>query len=277
MKSKAEGVATPFPPLTVNFFDPLEIKWEISLDGKTNWDEIGISQHRIYVTFEKPEGKLFETLVHIGCKNAVGAKSKDEAVAKIWADFSNRIVRTYGTSVAPSKRLSYWAPMLSGNDPKNPDPPTEYFTTEGLLKNGDGRCGAWQAFFRDCLRLQGIDSQYYDIEPRRSHGNENYLTYGVAGIITKPIPAQGNDSPHSNFTNHAMIEYNKMIYDPSYGGNPYNSLIDWEITSLDFVYYAKDRSDLNPKIVHEDKTTEETKRVYLIRTRKALKVVEVIK
>ena len=43
--------------------------------------------------------------------------------------------------------MVYWGPISLSNG---------IFTTDGLLMNRDGRCGAWSDFFVDTLAIQGV-------------------------------------------------------------------------------------------------------------------------
>jgi hypothetical protein len=60
----------------------------------------------------------------------------------IWNEFTDRLV----------KRAKDKQPLFYYESYKKP-----IFTTEGLLHEGDGRCGAWARFFLDCIADQGID------------------------------------------------------------------------------------------------------------------------
>jgi hypothetical protein len=60
---------------------------------------------------------------------------------------------------------------------------TSNATTRGLLKDQDGMCGAWGAFFLDCLRAQGLS---VDGIEKNDPNNPNKITKGPwVTIITK--------------------------------------------------------------------------------------------
>ena len=45
------------------------------------------------------------------------------------------------------------------------------------------------------------------------------------------IPGQGNNDPLAIFPDHALVRFNGLIYDPSYGkggGGKYKDIIEWE-------------------------------------------------
>jgi hypothetical protein len=51
------------------------------------------------------------------------------------------------------------------------------------------------------------------------------------------VPGQGNNDPISLFTNHGLVTFGTSIYDPSYGGGPFGSLVEWQRASLDGVSF----------------------------------------
>jgi hypothetical protein len=62
--------------------------------------------------------------------------------------------------------------------------------------------------------------------------------YNVSGNPFEPqnldgVEAQGNDDPWSRFIDHALVEYNGHLFDPSYGIGPFSSLADWEDSSIE--------------------------------------------
>jgi len=76
--------------------------------------------------------------------------------------------------------------------------------------------------------INGTASQY----PFTHYYNQIIDLKGVAG--------QGNEDPYSEFENHFIVMYNHEYYDPSYGGDIYNTKEKWENASLDgFLVYKK--------------------------------------
>lgn len=79
----------------VKFFDPLALKWEISLDGGKTFIEAGTSQNPVYFCLRGPideKPKPYRTVVHLACSND-GATTADEAVEKTWALFLGKNVK----------------------------------------------------------------------------------------------------------------------------------------------------------------------------------------
>jgi len=232
----------------VDIFDPLEIRWEaLYRDREIN---IGITQNQCYITLGDPLTTVFHTLVHLGCKNADGETDKSTIVDKIYEEFKDRKVLRIETK----KAMTYWSNI-------NPAPEPFCWSTSGLLKYGDGRCGAWADFFKDMIKVQGIFNinKVYVEPPMISNIQQlrldikNYLGEGKYEVVPifyvknwdlsslnpfnpidkSGIPGQGNNDPKSDFTNHAIVEFNNKYYDPSYGSGPFDSRIDWEDSSIE--------------------------------------------
>lgn len=55
---------------------------------------------------------------------------------------------------------------------------------------------------------------------------------GVNGALPLGVAAQGHDNPYSRFQDHALVQINNKIYDPSYGTGPFNAFADWEVASI---------------------------------------------
>ncbi len=223
---------------TCNIFDPLHISWQVSLNDK--WQEVGASGNKLYRTLGEPDC-LIETALSIGCRNASGASSPILVGNGIWNEFSDRVVkRVDGT---PGTGMTYWGPKANVNGN-----PAFCFSTEGLLKEGDARCGAWQDFMADTLRAQGKDVangfstvtinpptpsgpnvggpftdrvknpdgtfseveyyNYYD-----GHTDYNFVPY----IKVNTRASQGGKAGTDTFSNHALLQKGSTIYDPSYG------------------------------------------------------------
>ena len=145
-----------------------------------------------------------------------------------------------------------------------------YSTCNGvkdLLATGDGRCGAYQELFYEVLRIQGIASTQKTVfAPKGAAGGvaaakaDHLATYGTdpdtiytGGIrdvffvknwtlstaarwtVTdlSGVPAQGKSDPIGIFADHALIEYDGEIYDPSYGTGPFAGILEWEDASID--------------------------------------------
>jgi hypothetical protein len=268
MKAELEGssVKISFPKDTINYYGPMSLKWSVALDGKS-FEDAGNSANPVYVTLGEPNPQAPPTLpgvpppaavppfpplvtvVDLATRGLQGlrASPKKAIFDAIWGKFPALKVTTFG-----GKDLRYWG-VLSTIDL---DPlPDDYFSTEGLVKNVDGRCGSWQIFFTEVLRVQGIaEAHPAEITPMPMSG------YGPAesGILVGPgrwevdvtpttcrlgiksySPAQSNLTPGSaRFRNHAVVCYEKRIYDPSYG-REFNNLTEWEQGSLEGLIFIK--------------------------------------
>ena len=199
-------------PNAIALWDPLTITWYYSpTDSDAGpWLDAGISRNPVYVLLGTPQtAPLYHTLVHLGCENAKGETTPEGAIPKIWGEFTDqRVVR-----VKTSAPMQYYGPRTS----QNPDPlPRDFFTTEGLLKFGDGRCEAWANFFVDTLRIQGIDTAFTRvIFPKNNLPNiapfgflvkHWEITYSPRHAQDLPgIAGQGNENPKSAFANHVVV------------------------------------------------------------------------
>jgi hypothetical protein len=181
----------------------------------------------VYVTYGAPvQGtQLFHTVVHIGCNKAKGISgpNKDqEIVDAIWSEFADRDVkRADGGS-----SLSYW----KGQNPEGFVP--------GLVRTRDGNCGAWARFMRETIKSQGISgARVKGIQTtcpqwgKLTIGGQDVPIYGQ--LVVRDQPAQGGSPSRRIFSNHALVEHNSLFYDPSYGGNPYQSLVEWQNDTIE--------------------------------------------
>jgi hypothetical protein len=131
--------------------------------------------------------------------------------------------------------------------------------TPGLLKQGDGRCGAWARLLVDCARIHGLDAEFQDYQPPQiANANWFQADLTAAGLNTqvnssstlymfikswKPAPhafvtmdsiskAQGDvPDPEGKFPDHVLVKFGGGWYDPSYG-KPYSSIAAWEDGAL---------------------------------------------
>lgn len=251
----------------IDYLNPMTLSWEVEVNAKGHWCEASETANRTYVTLTVPTTALRqETLFDLGCRNGDGQSVEKPAVTAIWPDFQPdsdgipRLLRVLPPGVAgPPAPMTYYA------DSANP-----YGTCNGvvdLLATGDGRCGAFQELLFEVLRVQGIAStQTTVLAPTGAAGGvaaakaDHIATYGTdpdtiytGGIrdvffvkswtlstaarwsVTdlSGVPGQGNDDPIGIFGDHALIEYDGEIYDPSYGTGPFASILEWEDASID--------------------------------------------
>jgi hypothetical protein len=159
-----------------------------------------------------------------------------EIIAGIWNEFTDREVYR----VAGGHPLGYYREYTCKEKP-----------TRGLIKDGDGQCGAWCSFFVDMLKVHGIDNlkegrqirckaaegfminnwgfktpsgaapyPYVNMKsgPDDAHiGPTGYLWVSSEVDDLGGVPGQGRNNPASLFINHFVIQIGSTYYDPSYG------------------------------------------------------------
>jgi Big-like domain-containing protein len=251
--------ATADKPLSnrVDFNPKFTLRWEISFDGGNTWSFAGTSTERFYQTLRAPETEdTYETVVWLGSKFGSGVTSEAALVPRIWDNFQTRAVtRLDGTP------LQYWGPWQVAHADED-----KIVRTDELLAIADGKCGAWTNLFSDVLAAQGILStikkvvpraqllsgsglyvagmsgmwiKNYDFDDTKKLNTQIFDVYEVDGVADANGKAgQNNLDPFSKFFDHALVQYDGMLYDPSYGGGPYYSLAAWEDAALAGVTFA---------------------------------------
>jgi hypothetical protein len=257
---------------TVDFLNPLTLNWQATGDGGTTWMAGGTSDNRVYVTLDAPTSTLFETVADIGGRNAKGKATANDVMAAIWGDFSGPTPGVKrkpmdGHNVADGHELTYW----------NGGAATAT-NTGALLKDGNGQCGSWAEFLRDCVLAEGVPgATKVTITSTYPNGvgtgpatggwatglflvkDWTFAAAGTAPAAVAPfthkrteitdnagVPGQGNANPPGGFFNHFVVKYDGKYYDPSYGAGAFAggtadaARADWEDKSLDgfLVYYA---------------------------------------
>jgi uncharacterized repeat protein (TIGR01451 family) len=147
----------------IDIFEPMRIIWQVSV-GAGPWISAGVSQNEVYVTLGNPEGTLYHTTVYLGSKNADGQKDRDDTIAKIWEEFTDRKVE----SKTKGKLLKYYGDWTTKNT-----------TAAGLLKDADGQCSAWSNFFILMLKNQGLLGQ-----------DDPSAMNNAVGVSPTPFPAE---------------------------------------------------------------------------------------
>ena len=249
----------------IDYLNPMTLSWEVEVNNKGHWCEAGDTANRTYVTLDVPDTTMRqETLFDLGCRNADGQTVDKPAVTAIWSDFlpdTDGIPRLFRVlppgATGPPSAMTYYANTAS--------PYTTGQTIVKLLATGDARCGEFQKLMYYALQVQGISSiQKGVLAPTAAGGvaaaKADYLaTYGVdpdtiyaeirdvffvknwtlstaaRWTVTDlaGVPGQGNADPIGIFGDHALIEYDGEIYDPSYGTGPYASILAWENASIE--------------------------------------------
>ena len=243
-------------PNTIKFYDrsdpnkAFEIDWEIRV-GDGNWAQVATTRHQVYLTLDDPTTTLRqETLFFLGSKNADGQNDDKIAFTKIWSDFTDLDVRNVS-----GLKIKYWeakAIQDAGNPNLGP------YSTEYLLKNNDGACGAWGRFLRDISNIQGIAAKRASLEmkqltfdPGDGYGvkaNDPVSFYvkdwkieNMFPVRLSHTPGQSNTSPPDVFSSlgHCVSHFDGKIYDPSYGKS-YPDAKSWAHGSVSVVDYRVD-------------------------------------
>jgi len=254
-------------PNTVKFYNwadsiSFTLNWSMSVDGGSTWTSIFTTKHTVYVTLDDPspntDGQHFEeTLFYLGCKDANGVSSQTDLINDVWTDFQSRAMHRVSNL---SSAMTYYA--------NSANPYSTHNGVDSLMAFGDGRCGSYQQLMMQILYDQGLPES--TVKPKVVTPNTDYISqaltayqaqYGVdpttiydqrnvrniffvknwtlststpfSPVDLPDIPAQGNSNPIAVFGDHALVEINGQIYDPSYGDGPYSSVIDWQDASID--------------------------------------------
>jgi hypothetical protein len=201
----------------------LGLEWQIkSPNAQFNWKTSGYSTNKLYVTLKNPTGPKLETLYELACKNK-GATNDSTCITNTWTSFKNRDVKAWNAPNSFTRELSYY--KTYDGDGK--------ITAEDMLRNSyldryQGQCGAWADLFKKTLAINGVASNFVQVDPPTG-----YTGFGVKNIefsgtspystadldITKPgIPGQNMVTPQAKlFGLHYIIKAGGTYYDPSYG------------------------------------------------------------
>ncbi len=154
--------------LPLNKVDLLEfkIRWQVSIDGGTSWEDVGESENRLYVTWalpipenpgdfntpgQEPDPKQgtgyehLETVFYLGCQYAKEKNSKQQIIDEIWDGFNQSNVKR-----ADGQAMHYYQTWQCGN-----------ITSADLIKTKDGQCYSWAALFIDVLKTQGLTEDFF--------------------------------------------------------------------------------------------------------------------
>ena len=219
-------------------------------------DVSGSNTNPFYLTFDTPTGgtTLYHTVVHIGCDAAKGQSTEQTVFDAIWAKFVSKSIQAvkvqngavsgrgtltyYGQDpVDPERdsktsensyRKSIFAEQIDGvkvasqsvsrarewfrdnesaNGPVGDGTNNDYLVM--LLKSTDGTCNSWGRFMIFILGAQGLASTDKGL----------YNSSGIPPFKVNPeYEGQGNVQPKEFiFERHVGVEYNGIVYDPSYG------------------------------------------------------------
>ena len=229
----------------VGFWD-LKSRWQIKAGNA--WFDVGKTSDRIYITNADPLSvndrgsvnffdhvtpdpkdmkadpaaivhPIPETVLAIGCAAAAGQSAKRQVLDSIWAYFHTRAV--VNLSGVP---MTYWGAKASAH-PKV----AEYVDALNLIREADGRCGAWSLLTVEVFAAQGIYSSAEEITVNPFSRPDMKKDVVSASLVVRPkLPAQNNnDEDKTNkFGNHWVVELagpdlsltdKPTIFDPSYG------------------------------------------------------------
>lgn len=213
----------------VNYFNPLTIKWQVSLDG-TNWNNVGTNSNKVYVTLNDPTcATLFHTVVDVACRNAVGQTVESSVVTGIWSGFVSRSVLKWdGTGP-----MQYWGTNAAAH--ANATDGSQLDSTAKLVQYADGQCGAWASFLGDVFSAHNIGSKQIGITLTNTYPPTCINPAGFE--VYTNLPGQGRIPLVSDFYNHQIVKYGGTYYDPSYGAF-YSSQQAWEDASLNKLIYG---------------------------------------
>ena len=258
-------IPAPIPAGTVGYFENATITWKISYDANADiWEEVGTSTHEIYFTRAAPQAGLAqETLFWVACSACHGKSTNEDIIDGIWSKFSTgsgpaNLCRRDGTP------MKYWGEK-SLNDLDH------YFTVAELIAEADGKCGAWARLLIETLKLNniprlsclGVCSIYTETDGTDFQGNENrdglvvknyrfdsvpaypgseythdlyspnvhIALYSGYALDADGIPGQSNANPWSQFADHAVVQVESTIFDPSYGLKA-DDLTAWKNASI---------------------------------------------
>ncbi|MGB7161426.1 MAG: Calx-beta domain-containing protein [Tepidisphaeraceae bacterium] len=271
-KMTAVVVADRALPDTIDFGD-LQIEWTITQMGnnaQTVNKAYGTTVNRVYVTGGEAPNE-YETVLKLGSNAgtrgkrfspaAGSAATNKQLIDAIWAEFKDREVKTADDKTV----LTFWgdANVVRRNDVRD---------TAKMLRFGHGSCGAWADFLVRVLKAQGITGARASVikadrdvvDPMM--GPPGNVPAGwqlqLSGIMKDANAGQGTQDPSRIFLDtsftpagnvignpgpHVIVTFAgagyenvvTSIYDPSYGGDPYEGATraeaerKWENASLE--------------------------------------------
>ena len=256
----------------VQFFQSFDINWEYDKDGQQeDWPHLleAPTRHTVYVVSDDPVGSpcRYQTAYYLACNKANGLLGANPAgkaaiVEKIFDAFAAPVFpgrvkcvdykgNEYGNAFA------YWGPFSfpppipppAGSPPGTP--PTyphndDWFIASGLIKNQDGRCGAWSQLNQHAIQLNGIDATISSIAGKRADGVKTTTTVDGQTVIRDEwrsntlfakatAPGQNNAAPNFRFADHAVVKAagtTNQYFDPSYG-NKYLTFLALQTSEFD--------------------------------------------
>lgn len=171
---------------------------------------LGESNHTIYIVGGVPveNARAYKYVVDLGCKWAEGTVGGDDTFGQIWSKFWD--IPAPNGGILSYKHKKEWEG-----------------TTNALLTNSAGKCGAWADFLKDTVGIHGINILKIGIYPKNA-GMTVPENSCFDTIVVKEAPAQGNPKPARVFFEHVLNEFGGTYYDSSYHYEFSGSLNDYE-------------------------------------------------
>jgi len=256
-------------PDSIQRYSPLTIVWEVSFsDGQ--FCEAGETDNYVYVVRadppENPPGRkqLIESVLYISCgaadrAHSQGQEAPTQVFNKIYAKFQQRSLKCkpyHGSGASDGRTLGYHLNGAANASNVAWNKNDLLASLDEPINQGNrvsGTCRAFSELLLSCVGVQGISAEYLEVTPRYGDPPQNEVIMimkdvetpngGTSGsleypfaypedLILAPRPAQGNTNPIQLFTDHALVRYANVIYDPSYGAPVASSVGVWETGNL---------------------------------------------
>lgn len=251
----------------------IKIKWTLGIKSDNYPEQTVTTNHKIYVIGSNTvSGKLYHTLVDLGCEAAAGQTTNDGIFNKIWTKIaSKKIARidrknTEGNEIY----LQYWGHKTQIGALRETG---EISSLGKLLENEDGNCYAWTALVKETLRIQGLTDTFkehvivlkknlmgsstgYTVTHRILEGEEHLDE--VIGFLQKTGNVQGEiiDLKHIppyepiTFGNHSIFSHHsplvgKIYYDPGPGKGGFTSVPALIKNIVEIYVYCKESENNN--------------------------------
>jgi len=202
----------------IDYLNPMTLSWKVEVNDKGHWCEAGETANRTYVTLGAPATTMRqETLFDIGCRNADGETAPTATTAKIWTEFTDRIVQKVNpaTGMPTGTQMTYYAnynPLDSNG--------AAVCTAPQLLEANDGQCGSWADLLIRIRQAQGIDDpdEYVLFRSTSSAVGEGFAvknwTFTTTGTSGDPVYEYLNICPlgHGSLAANAVAVYGASSY-----------------------------------------------------------------
>jgi hypothetical protein len=155
--------------------------------------------------------------------SSLGLLKYGEGTCQGWATFFLEIMRTQGINNL-ELALLYWnkSELLSSTSITTLQ---QDLQANNLKRNPNQSNNRLQAYFY--VKNWASSSSFVEVD------KNNYSPGGyIASGDQNGLAGQCMDNPWSIFTDHVIIKYNSLYYDPSYGSNPVSNISDWQSSSV---------------------------------------------